>query len=646
MDSNQPIYYILSVMLSQSELHMKKTDELLEKANSLPQSSGCYLMKDKNGRVIYVGKAKKLKSRVTSYFNQSTKGLKTEYMVGHIDHFDFMITRSDAESFVLENNLIKEHSPKYNIRLRDDKSYPYVQVNWTEDFPRLEYVRRPKKGKGKELFGPYPPGSNISMIMRVLTKSFALRDCSLNEFRSRKTPCLFYQMKQCSAPCVGLRSKVEYEGDLNHALGFFQGPNKAKKTLQKLTEKMMAYAESEEYEMAGIIRDHIQLLSEFLEKSYDQKVESIHSDKNIDVWSYWNGSEEVDISVYMIRSGLLLGQKNFNFVKGELIEEMGDEILQKIVQYYSDPEEMNPDIVVMDFPEEELGDVSEALNTYGEMKVVGLNKKYFPIIEMCRKHSEETQRVRIANADSVYMGLNKLKDLLNMKERPRTLECYDVAIWQGQSPTASQIVFEEGKPNKRKYRYYHLETRPEGNNDYAMMREVISRRLDNGDLPDVLVIDGGVAQVNTVTAVLEEMKVSICVVGIAKSKDLTSGDYHAKEVSRSEERLIIPGRTNPYILTKCPPLFKIIVSMRDEAHRFSRKLHHKAESKRVLSTWLDEVKGLGEESKKKVLTQLSMTQDELKEFTVSDLVNYFGIKNPQAKALWNHLHGDSSVNDV
>lgn len=624
---------------------MKKTEELLEKANSLPQQPGCYLMKDKNGRVIYVGKAKKLKSRVSSYFNNSVKSYKTDYMVSHVDQFDFIITRSDAESFVLENNLIKEHSPKYNIRLRDDKSYPYLQVNWNEPFPRLEYVRRPKKAKGKELYGPYPPGSNISMIMRVLTKSFGLRDCSLNEFKSRKTPCLLHQMRQCSAPCVGLRSAKEYEEDLQNAVSFFQGPLKAKRTIQKLQEKMMEYAEGEEFEMAGIIRDHIQLLDAFLRQSYDQKVESIQSDKNIDIWSYWNGNEEVDISLYMIRSGLLLGHKNFNFVKGELIAEMDDEIQQKILQYYSDPEEINPDIVVMDFPEDSIGAIGGALNTFGEMKVLGQTKKYLPLIEMCRKHAEESQRVRMANSESVYLGLHKLKDLLSMKERPKVLECYDVAIWQGSSPTASQIVFEEGKPNKRKYRYYHLETRPEGNNDFAMMREVISRRIDHGDLPDVLVIDGGVAQVNTVTAVLKELNVELCVVGIAKSREL-SKDFKAVEVERSEERLIIPGRANPYVLSKCPPLFKIIVSMRDEAHRFSRKLHHKAESKRVMASWLDDVRGLGEESKKKILTSLSMSKEELKAYTVNDLVNFFGIKNPQAKALWAHLHEDSELDDI
>ncbi len=624
---------------------MKKMEELLDKANTLPQQPGCYLMKDKNGRVIYVGKAKKLKSRVISYFNHSAKSYKTNYMVSHVIDFEFILTLSDAESFVLENNLIKEHSPKYNIRLRDDKSYPYIQVNWNEPFPRLEYVRRPKKSKGKELIGPYPTGSNISMVMRILTKSFELRDCSLTEFKTRKTPCLLYQMKQCSAPCVGYIEDKNYESDLNLAFGFFQGPIKAKRAVQKLQEKMIHFSEGEEYERAAMIRDHIVLLEEFLQKSFDQKVESTQTDKNIDVWSFYVGEEEVDLSLYMIRSGLLLGQKNFHFIKGELIEELQDEILQKIMQYYSDPEELTPELVVLDYSENDVIDIKEALKTVGEISVLSnASKKFSPLLQMCRKHAEESQRVRIANADSVYVGLNKLKELLNLKERPTHLECFDVAIWQGKSPTASQVVFEEGKPNKKKYRYYHLEERPEGNNDFAMMREVISRRLDNGDLPDVFVVDGGVAQVNTVCAVLRELNTELPVVGIAKSREV-SGSFKSKEIEKTEERLIIPGRSNPFILTKCPSLFKIIVSMRDEAHRFSRKLHHKAESKRVLSTWLDEVKGLGEESKKKILTQLSMSQEELKNYTVNDLVNYFGIKNPQAKALWAHLHEDHLSDD-
>jgi excinuclease ABC subunit C len=617
---------------------MRKLEELLYKAQSLPQEAGCYLMRDQNGLVIYVGKAKKLKSRVQSYFNQSTKSLKTEFMVSHVVDFDFILTRSEAESLVLENNLIKEHSPKYNIRLRDDKSYPYLQINKLEPYPRLEYVRRPKKLKGIDLFGPFPTGSNISIIIRILTKSFELRDCSLTEFRNRKTPCLYHQMKQCSAPCVGLIDEKSYDSDLNQALDFFRGPTKAQRTIQLLRERMIQFAEDEEFERASILRDNLSLLEQFLKSSFDQKVEFLDSESHVDLWAYYDGGEEVDLSVYLIRSGLLIGQKNFHFMKGELIESIEDEFQQKILQYYADSVDVVPNIVVIDLDEELLGPLGLALSTFGHIKLKGSSKKYLPLLEMARKHAEESQRVRIQNADSVYLGLNKLKDLLGMKERPKILECYDVAIWQGSSPTASQIVFEEGKPLKNRYRYYHLETRPEGNNDFAMMKEVISRRVDNGDLPDIFVIDGGIAQVNIVCEVLKEMKIQIPVVGIAKSRDLTQGDLKSEEVSRTEERLIIPGRSNPYILKKCPSLFKIIVSMRDEAHRFSRKLHHKAETKRVLATWLDEVKGLNSESKKLILLRLKMKPEELKELNISDLVNYFGLKNAQARVLWEFLN--------
>lgn len=620
---------------------MTDTKQLLDKANHLPQGPGCYLMKDKNSRVIYVGKAKKLKSRVVSYFNQSAKSVKTEYMVSHVTDFDFILTHSDAESFVLENNLIKEHGPKYNIRLRDDKSYPYILVNWDEDFPRLEYVRRPKKGKNRELFGPFPQGSNISMILRVLTKSFSLRDCSLTEFRSRKTPCLLHQMRQCSAPCVGLIDKNQYEEDIKLALGLFQGKMKATRTLNKLKERMMSLAENEEYEHAAIIRDHLQLLEDFVKQSFDQQVESLDDEKNLDVWAFYEGAEEIDFSVYMIRSGMLLGQKNFSFVKSELIEEIGEEIIQKIWQYYEGSEELVPEMIIVDRENEELETLAAAL----KVKVKGRMKKYLPLISMCRKHAEESQRIRISNEDSVYIGLRKLQELLNLKERPRLLECYDIAIWQGQSPAASQIVFEEGKADKTRYRYYHMQTRPEGNNDFAMMEEVISRRIPHGKLPDVFVVDGGVAQVNTVTAVMRQNNLDIPVVGIAKSRDLSRGDFKSKDVDRSEERLIIPGRSNPYILNKCPSLFKIIVSMRDEAHRFSRKLHHKAESKRTMSTWIDEIAGLGLESKKKILSNLTMTKDELRGMNITDLGNLFGLKTPQAKALWEHLQEESDSED-
>lgn len=558
--------------------------ELLSKANALPKKPGCYFMKNSAEEVIYVGKAKNLKSRVTSYFNNSQKNAKTQILVSHIRSFDFIMTDSEAESFVLENNLIKKHRPKYNIRLKDDKSYPYISINYNHDFPRLEYVRRPKKKKGQELFGPYPTGTNIGKIIQVVTKAFGLRDCSLHEFRTRKTPCILFQMKQCSAPCVDKIGINDYKENLEMALNLFRGKRKSSQSLQFLELLMLEKAEKEEFEYAAMLRDYIQEIEIFLSSSYEQKVEFV-DEKNVDIISYHQGESETDISLYLIRGGALLGHRNYHFLNQDMLSETEEEIVQYLLQYYSENDEVVPERVITSLTSEYCSHFESALQKIiGEqfkIKVEKGSKKYQSLLSMTKKHAQETQRVRIENEESVYTGLHRLKDLLKLKQRPKTLEGYDVAIWQGKSPAASQVVFYEGAPDKKAYRYYHLEERPEGNNDFAMMREVFLRRLKYGNFPDVFVVDGGKAQVNTVVKVLEELEVDVPVVGIAKARDLSRGNYKAEQISKSEERLIIPGRSNPYILNKCPSLYRIIVQLRDEAHRFSRKLHHKAEEKRL-----------------------------------------------------------------
>jgi excinuclease ABC subunit C len=250
-----------------------------------------------------------------------------------------MITESDAESYVLENNLIKTHRPKYNIRLKDDKSYPYVMVNNNSEFPKLEYVRRPKKKKGHELFGPYPTGSNIGATLRMLTKAFSLRDCSDHELKTRKTPCILFQMHQCTAPCVNQINSVDYKADLNLAVDFLRGKRKALKSLKVLKERMYDLAESEHFEHAAMIRDYISDLEKFTETSYDQNVEFL-DDKNVDIVSYYQGESEVDISLYMIRSGALLGHRNFHFSNSDLWDELEEELVQFLLQYYSKKDEL------------------------------------------------------------------------------------------------------------------------------------------------------------------------------------------------------------------------------------------------------------------------------------------------------------------
>ena len=256
--------------------------QLLDKAKSLTTKPGCYLMKrinDSREEILYVGKAKNLKARVSSYFNNSAKGPKTEILVSHITDFEFLITENESEAFVLENNLIKKHAPKYNIRLKDDKSYPYVQIDMTEPFPRPVYTRRPKKGKGTKLFGPFTTGSNISEVLRLLIKSFGLRDCSLSEFNRRKRPCMLYQIKQCDAPCVGYISEKDYLNNLDFVSSFFTGSSK--KALNAIKERMLAASEREEYEHAAYLRDSFQILEDFSNHSFSQNVES-SKDQNLD----------------------------------------------------------------------------------------------------------------------------------------------------------------------------------------------------------------------------------------------------------------------------------------------------------------------------------------------------------------------------
>jgi excinuclease ABC subunit C len=458
-------------------------------------------------------------------------------------------------------------------------------INTNEPFPRLEFIRRVKRGKGIDVYGPFVTGSNIWEILRILTKSFSLRDCKLSDFKTRKEPCLLYQMKQCSAPCVGKIAEAQYEQDLNLARDMFSGSGN--KTIRELEKRMQKAAEDEEFEKAAQIRDSLDTLREFA-NNFKQSNAELDSDRNIDIVAYYLGEIEVDLSIYMMRNGILLGHKNFSFAKLDIEDSVEDSVLNYLFQYYTSTYDSLHQLIITQMPAESNELLESGLATLEKLekpiRVRPPGKLYDSLLNLTRDHAFEQQRVRMLHEDSVYVGLNKLKDLLGLKERPVVLECYDIAIFQGSSPTAAQIVFHDGKPDKKNYRNYHLQELPEGNNDFAMMRELIIRRSDNGVLPDVFIVDGGLGQVNIFREALKELGIAIPVVGIAKSKVVRTKDgFKNEDIKRSEERLIIPGRSNPYMLNQNRSLFKIIVQMRDEAHRFSRRLHHKEETKRVFN---------------------------------------------------------------
>jgi excinuclease ABC subunit C len=610
--------------------------KLSDKAKILPAKPGCYLMKNSAGEIIYVGKAKRLRNRVSSYFSNAQKNGKTEILVSHIREFDFVLTQTDAEAFVLENTLIKKHIPKYNIRLKDDKSYPYVIVDHNENFPRIQYRRKINRKKKVEIFGPFVHGSNISEVIRIVTKAFKLRDCSLREFNSRKDPCLLFQMKQCDAPCVNKISFENYVKEMNCALDLFRG--KGKKSIKALEEKMYIHAETEEFEQAAMIRDYIETLNSFISFSKQENAEMHTGQKNMDLVSFHQGDIEVDLSIYIVRNGIMLGHKNFHFPNQFLGESLEEEICAYLFQYYTESFDVLPDHLILPFKDNVFKTMKDAMAKLEQpVQVKSPGQKLKSLMSLATSQAFESQRVRLTNQESIYVGLNKLKDLLKLKERPIVLECYDIAIWQGASPAASQVVFIEGKAEKKRYRHYKMKELPEGNNDFAMMSELISRRIKHGTLPDVFIVDGGKGQVSSFQAVLKDQNIDIPVVGIAKSRLGKKQTFADKNVSKSEERLFIPGRLNPYFLRKNMSLFRIIVQMRDEAHRFSRRLHHKNEKSRTFYSWLDEIKGVGIKTKQKILKQSDLSLDELSELSEIELMNKFSINQTIANNIRKYL---------
>ena len=626
---------------------LKKIDDLKKLVGKLPKTPGCYLFLSRSEEVLYVGKAKNLRSRVSSYFNSDHKNSpKTKYLVEKIVDLRFELTETDAEAFVLENILIKKHRPKYNIRLKDDKSYPYVIIDQNKKFPQIEFRRRVKKDKTNLCFGPFVQGSNISKTLKEVQKAFRLRDCSDYEFSSRKDPCLLYQMNQCSAPCVELDTVEEYTKKLELAAEIFRGkPNRA---LSYLKNQMFEYSESEEYEKALLLRDSIELIEEFAENFKEVTSAEGSRTDDIDLVNFYISDHEVDFSIAIIRGGVHFGHKSFYFFRSDF-ENGEDSFTQNLCRFYiqyliSSSDTLPKKVFIQGVNKDSEGLIDDFNYSCKELvgqrvKILINSQKYKSLIDLNLRQSEENHKLRTFEKSSVLLALKKLQSILGLNEVPRVLECYDVAIFQGKSPTASQITFFDGAPDKKSYRHYHLQELEEGNNDFAMMHEVASRRVKKGKLPDVFIIDGGKGQVSSFVKGIGS-NAQIPVVGIAKSK--TKSSFKQKDVVSTEERLIIPGRKDSYVLPKGSALYRTITQMRDEAHRFSRRLHHKSENKKLSASWLDEVKGIGEKTKMKILEKIKISRSELSKLSPEKIQEELEISFELAKNMYEYLKREKS----
>lgn len=584
-----------------------KIEELKSRVKDFPDQSGVYLMKNTADRIIYVGKAKNLKQRVRSYLGES-KDLtpKTRLLVTQIHVIDYILTKTEVEAFLLEASLIKKHRPKYNIRLKDDKNYPYIRVSMKDEYPRL-YLSRAVKSDGSLYFGPYTRGGSVFETMRFLNQSFQLRDCTDHVLKTRDRPCINHQLGRCSAPCVNLISSVNYSEDINKALQFLRG--QSQQLVDELRERMFQLSDEEKYEQAARWRDTLRSLTAILEK---QAVVDPNARKDLDIICFVGDQRGTMVQFLHVRQGRVLGTRS-QFLAGLDPSEAGEDprewFVSVINQYYW--ENIVPDEVLLAF---DIGVemirlmqkvLTERRGQEVLIKVGTSDEKEKELLELTEKNAAAALEKQSEKVESKKKGLEEIKAKFNLAQIPFRIECYDISNFQGREIVASQVVFEKGLPAKDQYRLYKIKSLVDAN-DFASMKEVLGRRFKHQewDDPQLVVVDGGKGQLNFALQALKEVgKDHLPIVALAKAK--TSSDFESQEVQGSEERFFLPGRQNPVLFRKNSEGLRILTQLRDEAHRFAITFHRKLRHKKSLSSILDDIDGVGEKRKKILLDRFS-----------------------------------------
>jgi excinuclease ABC subunit C len=559
---------------------MAQRQMLLEKARDAGSSPGVYLMMDEKGEILYVGKAKNLRNRLQTYFQGALHEVaRTEMMVSRVARFDVILTETEAEALILEATLIKKHKPKFNVRLKDDKAYPYIKIQVNEAFPRLEWTRRVQRD-GARYFGPFPSAFSARQVMSLLNETFQLRDCSDNTFRHRSRPCILYQMGKCSGPCVALIDRAKYRESIDSVIGVLEG--KTDKLISELRRGMEDAAEHEEYERAAEYRDQMRNLE--LVTSTQGALDA-ESQRDRDVVHVARKEADAHGTLLQIRGGKMVAVKHYNLQNTDASLSDSQVLFDFIAQYYaaSQAEDASTprEILVPQAPE----DCELIESTFGVGVRVAENPTEEQLLNVARANAEYAleQATRKTEGHGVQ-ALEEVQEKLDLPKLPHRIECYDISNIQGEDAVASRVVFVDGAPDKNLYRRYKIRT-VEGSNDFAMMKEVLGRRFSKTEeaLPELVVVDGGKGQLSQAVAILEELGVQgVAVVGLAKAR--TERDFQAVEVKSSQERIFIPGRKNPVNLHPHHASYKLLVHVRDEAHRFAINYHRNLRSKRSLAS--------------------------------------------------------------
>ena len=598
-------------------------ERIKEKLHKLPTTSGVYLMKDIDGHIIYVGKAKNLKRRVSSYFLNTEKNVKTTALVENIFDFDYILTPSELDALALESTLIKKHQPFYNILLKDGKAYPYIKIKYKDEYPSVEIVRKVKKD-GAKYFGPYFAGIKAGELLKIIHQAFPLRQCKLNLKRKQKRECLNYSMGLCLAPCTKRVTPQEYHKVVNDCIDFLKG--KDTKVEEILTQKMLKASEMEQFESAIVFRDRLKIV----EKLKSKVILQLNKQEEFDALSFVTNGEHSAIAISVIRGGKMVGCETHTIFDSNLT--LSEAITSFAVQYYS----MNglvPEQVLVQNEYEEIELLNKWLEEFSGHKVnvtapqIGvkaqiMKNNYANAFEHLEKQVDKDKYQR----DFTFGACQQLKEKLELKKFPHKIEGYDISNISGTNKVASMVVFIDGMPQKNLYRKFIIKT-VEGADDFASMIETLNRRFNNvtakkdesfNELPDLIVIDGGKGQLSSAYSVMAEYGYNVDMIGLAKK----------------EEEVFKVGESLPHLLDRSSFALRLLQRVRDESHRFAITFHRNKRQK--ITSSLQNIDKIGAKTARNLMLHFK-SLDNIANATLQELQQV--VRKDQAEEIYKAYHG-------
>lgn len=619
--------------------------KLSRKLKTIPTGTGVYMMKDARGEVIYVGKAKVLRSRVRSYFqNSGDERLFIKFLVKRIADIDFVLTDTEKEALILENNLIKQFKPRFNINLRDDKTFVSIKLDMNQKFPYPVIVRQIEsstgKGKGPKkssnnilYFGPYSSSRAVRETLRYVNSLFPIRKCSQNVFKSRVRPCLYYQIGKCVAPCCDLVDEATYKELINEIILVLKGKNV--ELLKVLKKRMYNASAALKYEKAAKYRDRIHAIEKTVEKQKISTLEFVDRD----VFGYYGEGNNLQIQAMFIRNGNLEDIASYRF---STMNESLNNIFRSFLNQFYIQTRFIPNEVVMPVESEDKDILEELLSEKKGQKVKVICPKRgekYKLLKMATMNAANAFKIKLKSGDDAETVLASLKKQLGLANIPKRMECFDISNIAGKQAVGSMVTSENGVPAKSKYKRYRIKTVSQSD-DYAMMYEVLTRRytkaFKDDDFPDLTVIDGGKGQLGIARRVFDELGVEgVDVIALAKGKKRST--KHADSSQHSDERVFIADNADPIVLDQDSPELKLLVNIRDEAHRFAIAYHKKLRKDQYYKSPLDKIEGIGQVKKKNLLKYFGDIQ-KIRSASLDELGKVKSITSKDANNIFDCFH--------